>query len=196
MAKAPAIGVGKTRLGAEIGRVEAWRINRSLHARVTRQMISARWRTLLCVAPDRSRFARLPGVWPTILKRIGQGKGDLGERLGRALHGRRMVLVIGVDCPEINTRHIARAIAHLRDKPFVLGPAQDGGFWLLGARCGAAAAKAMSPVRWSTAHAAADVIANLGAGNVALIDTLSDIDDAADLACYRAQRAAKRTSRG
>ncbi len=182
MIKAPRIGRGKSRLAAEIGRVEAWRINRALHRHTFHIACDdPRWRTIMCVAPDRSVRAALPGIWPAHTQRAGQGTGDLGERLARALGGRRNVAVIGADCPELRRRHIASAFGALKRKAFVLGPAVDGGFWLLAARRGRDAAMAMAGVRWSTRHAARDVIRNLGAANVALIDMLRDIDTLSDL---------------
>jgi len=185
MAKAPRIGIGKSRLAAEIGRAEAWRINRALQAQTLRAALDPRWRTLLCVAPDAAVSLRLPAVWTAQAQRIPQGRGDLGARLARALARRRMVAVIGTDCPELKRKHIAAAFAALRRAPFVLGPARDGGFWLLAARSGRNAVGAMARVRWSSRHAAADVIANLGAADVALLPVLGDIDTLADLRAYR-----------
>jgi glycosyltransferase A (GT-A) superfamily protein (DUF2064 family) len=123
----------------------------------------------------------LPGVWPPHVERIAQGEGDFGERLARALCSHRCVAVIGTDCRDITRTHIASGFAALRRQSFALGPARDGGFWLLAARDGAAAGRAMPGVRWSTRHAASDVIANLGEARVALLATLRDVDTAADL---------------
>ncbi|MEZ5995108.1 MAG: TIGR04282 family arsenosugar biosynthesis glycosyltransferase [Hyphomonadaceae bacterium] len=181
MAKAPRIGAGKTRLAAELGRVEAWRINRRLQSHALRVACGPRWRTLLCVAPDSATELALPGVWPRSVMRIAQGRGDLGQRMARAFARRRMVAMIGTDCPVLTRAHIRSAFDALRRAPFALGPAEDGGFWLIAARSGAAAARAMANVRWSTRHAARDVIANIGASRVALLATLRDIDVAADL---------------
>lgn len=194
MAKPPRIGFGKSRLAADLGVVEAWRINRILHAHTMRQACDRRWRTLLCVTPDSAVSLALPGVWPAGVRRIAQGGGDLGARLARALSGRCRVAVIGADCPEISRAHIASAFAALARRRFALGPSRDGGFWLLAARRGAAAAAAMAQVRWSSPHAAADVVAQLGAGDVALLARLRDIDVASDLDGL--QRSAMRASRG
>ena len=180
-AKAPRIGLGKTRLAAQIGSVQAWRINRALQARTMRAANDARWRTLLYVAPDDALDLQLPGVWPGKVERRPQGEGDLGRRLARALEQHNRVAVIGADCRDITRAHIAGAFTALRRAPFALGPAYDGGFWLLAARDGAVAAQAMNKVRWSTQHAAKDVIRNLGAANVAVLASLRDVDVAADL---------------
>lgn len=193
MAKAPRLGAGKSRLAGEIGRAEAWSINRTLHAHTLRMARDPRWRVLLCVTPDRDAGLVLPGVWPSHISRMRQGRGDLGARLARALHGRRNIAVIGTDCPALRRSHIASAFAALKRTPFALGPATDGGFWLLAARDGALAAKAMAGVRWSTRHTASDVIAHLGVRNVKLLPTLRDVDVLADL---RAYRSATRASSG
>lgn len=196
MAKAPLIGTGKTRLAKEIGSVEAWRVNRALHTHTLKVARDAQWRTILCVSPDSSIRIALPRIWPRTVARVVQGGGDLGERLARALAPHKSVAVIGTDCPMLRRKHIAAAFAALRRAPFALGPTHDGGFWLLAARRGAQAARAMGNVRWSSEYAAADVLHNLGAANVSLLPLLRDIDVAADLAFVRAQRPALRPSSG
>jgi glycosyltransferase A (GT-A) superfamily protein (DUF2064 family) len=202
------VGVGKQRLAAEIGRVDAWRVNRALQALCLREAVDARWRTILCAAPDEATRLRLPGVWPRgaalrqaqgsagapSIARIAQGEGDLGARLARVLKARRHVAVIGSDCPGATRGEIAKAFAALKRAPFALGPTHDGGFWILAARDGAAAAQAMEGVRWSSAHACEDVARNLG-GRAAMLTTLRDVDVAADLRAAF-QRPARRASSG
>jgi glycosyltransferase A (GT-A) superfamily protein (DUF2064 family) len=195
MAKAPRLGFGKTRLAAEIGRVEAWRVNRAMQARTLRAANAGPWRTLLCVTPDCAVGRHFPGVWPGRIARLAQGAGGLGERLTRALARRRRVAVIGVDCPEVTPTRIASAFVALRCAPFAIGPAADGGFWILAARSGAEAALALAGVRWSTRHAAKDVMRNVGPHRIALLEQLQDVDTAADLRRWR-QRSAIRASSG
>lgn len=194
MAKAPRLGLGKTRLARQIGNVEAWRINRALQARTLREACDPRWRTLLCVSPDCATMLHLPNIWPSHVVRIAQGEGDLGQRLARVLAPRKRVAVIGADCPALSRAHIASAFTALKRAPFAIGPAEDGGFWLLAARHGAKAAAAMNNVRWSSRHAAADVIRNLAPHRVERLATLWDVDVAADL--KRGQRSAMRLSSG
>lgn len=196
MAKAPRLGQGKSRLAREVGRVEALRINRLLHARTARAALDVRWRTILCISPDRDVDLVLPGVWSLVYppsRRQPQGQGDLGARLARALAPHRSVAVVGTDCPSMTRAHVAAAFRALCRKPFALGRAHDGGFWILAARDGARAARAMHSVRWSSKHAAADVVAALGKRNVALLATLRDVDTLDD---WRAYRSAIRESNG
>jgi len=194
MAKAPRMGQGKSRLARDVGRVEALRINRLLHARTARAALDARWRTIHCIAPDRDVDLVLPGGWSLPYNPpLRQGQGDLGARLARALAPHCSVAVVGTDCPSMTRVHVAAAFRALWRKPFALGPAHDGGFWILAARDGAAAARAMHRVRWSSEHAAADVMVALDARNVALLTTLHDVDTLDD---WRAYRSAMRVSNG
>lgn len=181
MAKAPFIGGGKTRLAADIGRVEAWRINRRLQARTIRAVRNPRWSVVLSVTPRKALGLSVPGVWPVCIQRECQVGYDLGARMSHALFPRKWVAVIGTDALGLTRAHVAAAFAALRRAPFAIGPAVDGGFWLLAARSGRIAAAAMADVRWSTRHAAADVIRNLGSANVARVATLRDVDTGADL---------------
>ncbi|MEC4887155.1 MAG: TIGR04282 family arsenosugar biosynthesis glycosyltransferase, partial [Scytonema sp. PMC 1070.18] len=66
-----------------------------------------------------------------------QGEGDLGERMMRSLvdafqSGAEKVVIIGIDCPDINAQILAQAFEQLRQYDLVLGPAVDGGYYLIG----------------------------------------------------------------
>ena len=68
-----------------------------------------------------------------------QGEGDLGERLNRAFadafaSGAKRVAIIGSDCPYLRAEDIQSAWAELESCDVVLGPAEDGGYWLIGLR--------------------------------------------------------------
>jgi rSAM/selenodomain-associated transferase 1 len=68
-----------------------------------------------------------------------QGEGDLGDRLFRAVAesqaaGVERTLVIGTDCPYLISQDLQQAATALADADLVLGPAQDGGYWLIGLR--------------------------------------------------------------
>lgn len=179
MVKAPVMGRAKTRLGREIGAVEALRFYRAATALLLRRLArDPRWRTVLAVDPPRACRA---SFWPAALPRLPQAKGDLGRRMSdqfrRARHG--PVLLIGSDIPGVGSRHIADAFAALRGADAVFGPAEDGGYWLVGLRAGFRPANLFDSVRWSSRHALADTRANLAGTGVAEAATLFDVDDAA-----------------
>jgi uncharacterized protein len=68
---------------------------------------------------------------------VPQGAGDLGERMQRAFKdafksGAATVVIMGTDIPELTAAEINKAFAVLKQKKMVLGPAKDGGYYLIG----------------------------------------------------------------
>lgn len=177
--KAPRFATVKTRLATTIGPVEALRFHRAQVARLARAVgHDARWRTVLAVSPDAAR-----GPWTDGLAVIGQGRGDLGQRMWHCLQASPRpgpVVLIGSDIPAVRRGHIARAFALLESVDAVFGPAEDGGFWLVGLSRRRALPYPFAHVRWSTSHALDDSLAALPGARVAIADRLADVDDAED----------------
>lgn len=188
-ARAPRMGRAKRRLARDIGTVPAWALaNRWLTDLYRRLGNDPRWVTWLAITPDVG-----PTVFPwpgPATRQIGQGTGDLGQRMGRVIASRPPghVILIGSDIPSVTQRHIARAFKLLAGNDAVFGPTPDGGYWLVGLNRRRPLAP-FTKVRWSSPHARADSLANLRGRRVALADELDDIDDADAL-----RRAAARKS--
>ncbi len=182
MLKEPRPGRVKTRLGRGIGMVcAAWWFRHQV-ARLLRRVEDPRWHLILAVSPDSEGLTSR--VWPAHLPRVPQGRGDLGDRMARLFRSLPPgpACIIGADIPGIEAPHIARAFAALGHHDAVIGPAPDGGYWLIGLRrTGAVPARLFHNVRWSTDHARADTIASLKGHRIALIDRLHDVDEARDL---------------
>jgi glycosyltransferase A (GT-A) superfamily protein (DUF2064 family) len=179
-ARAPAIGVGKSRLARDVGRVEAWRLYRGFLADLLRRLEDPRWRLVVRLAPDRGRL---------VGRRCEpQGRGDLGRRLERALrrHGRGPVAVVGADSPELTRAHVAAAFEGARRRGAALGPAEDGGFWILALSPARVRRLDLEGVRWSTDQAFADAWKALG-GKAERLGLMADIDDGAALSAYRSR---------
>jgi uncharacterized protein len=176
-ARAPQLGRVKQRLSTGIGPAAALAFYRRTLSSVLRRVgRDPRWQTVLAVTPDRTAGAAR--LWPMRLARTAQGRGDLGVRMARSLSGARgPVCIVGADVPDLDARHVWRAFRALAAAEFVLGPAEDGGYWLIGAR-GPLPHALFADVRWSTAYALADTLAGLKGRRVAFVDRLSDIDDA------------------
>jgi glycosyltransferase A (GT-A) superfamily protein (DUF2064 family) len=194
MAKAPRLGQGKTRLARDIGLAQALRINRGLHRKTFKAAADGPWRIILAVTPRPSLRLELPGVWPSpkTAPRIEQGKGDLSVRIARAVCGLQgPVCVIGTDAPGLTNRLLRQAFAALRRSQAVLGPATDGGFWLVGARRAKDLVNSLEGVRWSTAFAAADIAARLPKP-LAYLPALTDVDDLGSLRQAEALRSRAR----
>lgn len=185
MVKLPRPGRVKTRLARGIGSVAAaWWMRHQLR-RLWRRLRDPRWHLVLAVAPDAALCA---ADWPAGVTLLAQGRGDLGDRMGRLLRSlpRHIpagpVCIIGADIPGVTPAHIARAFGALGGADAVFGPAPDGGYWLVGMRrTTRIPATLFRDVRWSSAHALADSIASLPGLRVALTDTLADVDEPADL---------------
>lgn len=181
MVKEPRPGRVKTRLGKGIGMVGAAWWYRHQVARLVRRLEDPRWRLVLAVAPD--QVAMTSRVWPAHLVRVPQGAGDLGDRMGRLLRGfgRGRVCLIGSDIPGILPRHIAEAFAALGSHDAVVGPAVDGGYWLVGLAGRGAPRALFGNVRWSSPHALEDTLRSMKGLRVAQATTLRDVDEVGDL---------------
>ncbi|WP_171236119.1 TIGR04282 family arsenosugar biosynthesis glycosyltransferase [Ruegeria sp. HKCCA6837] len=182
MVKEPHPGRVKTRLGRDIGMVSAAWWFRHQTRSLIRRLRDPRWQIVLAVSPDAEGLNSR--VWPADLPRAAQGRGDLGDRMGRMLRGmpKGPVCLIGADIPGISRAHIASAFGALGRSQMVFGPAPDGGYWLVGAqRYAALPAGLFRNVRWSTEHALADTLATVPGARVSLMDHLRDVDTVADL---------------
>lgn len=178
MAKSPRLGRVKRRLSREIGEAATIRFYRScLSHSLLRLGSDPRWRTVLAIAPDRDVGTSLPSVRVRIA-RLGQGEGDLGQRMQRlfAALPPGPAIIVGSDIPALRPAHVAQAFRLLGGADAVLGPAQDGGFWLIGLKRSLRVPRPFAGVRWSSTHALADTLANLEGRRIAFAATLSDVD--------------------
>ncbi len=189
--KAPRLGRVKSRLAAGIGAVPALRFYRETTTRLLRMVgRDRRWRTSIAVTPLR---ARVGGFWDRRSLRLDQGAGDLGRRMMRVFDALPPgpAVIVGSDIPDLRPSHIATAFRALGSRDVVLGPAVDGGYWLIGLkRLRPIGAAALEGVRWSSRHALADTRARLPRSfSVALLETLEDVDDRESHARWRARDA-------
>lgn len=185
-ARRPVLGVGKRRLAAAVGDVEALRFQRLAIDRLLRRLArDPRWTTTVATSPDRpidwlgGRAAAAP-----------QGRGDLGRRLtalARRFPTGRLV-IIGSDTPVVSPGDVAAAFDALRGHDAVVGPARDGGYWLIGLRRSARAPLPFEGIRWSSAHTLADTLARLDGRRVVRLRTLEDVDDLESYRRFTAQR--------
>lgn len=181
--KAPVAGRVKTRLARDVGPARAAALFRVMSAQAIANAGGGVWKTVLAVDPP-SACARGPASWPRRFQRTPQAKGDLGERMRRAFDAAPPgpAIIIGADAPGARRRHIAAAFRALAGADAVFGPADDGGYWLIGLARRRAAPDLFNGVRWSSAQALKDTLASLPQGfRVSFIDPLRDIDDARDL---------------
>lgn len=129
-------------------------------------------------------------------RRMWQGAGDLGHKLGvvyRTLQRTsEKVLIIGTDSPQIDALWLRDAAATLDDSEFVIGPALDGGFWIIGGRA-AIPSGIFEQVTYSTATTCKDVCARLeSVARLGTTRTTFDIDTVDDLVKLRHDLEARR----
>jgi len=184
-AKAPRLGTVKSRLAVDVGEVEARRIYLQMAEQTIRPLSrDARWQSYLAITPDNDALASFGWSSPE-LARLPQGRGNLGERLGR-IHrdlAPGPVIFIGTDLPDIDTERMGRAFKALGDHDAVIGPAGDGGYWLIGFKRRPRIPDVFNNIRWSSEHTRSDTIRNIEAKihhpRIKLLEQLDDIDDIA-----------------
>jgi len=179
----PVYGKVKTRLAKDIGDDKALEIYKSLlkHTFSITQRLNCKKFVYYAdgIVED--------DIWnlADFFKRQQEGS-DLGERMHHAmnelfLQGFTKVILIGSDCFELNTLVLEEAISQLDQNDAVLGPANDGGYYLLGLID--IIPELFANKIWSTDQVAKDTINDLKKlqKNYYLLPKLNDIDDASDL---------------
>jgi uncharacterized protein len=186
-AKAPVPGAAKTRLIAALGADGAARLHARLVERALETACAAHLGPVeLCCAPDRAHpfFAACAAPFGAAL--TDQGTGDLGERMHRALAAGLPAVLIGADCPAMTPEYLrdgAGALAAGYD--VVLGPAEDGGYVLIGAN--RTRPDAFARIGWGGPDVMAEQRARLreGGWRWSELAPLWDVDRPEDLARIR-----------
>ncbi len=118
------------------------------------------------------------------VKKLQQGDG-LGKRMTNAFQeafaaGFKKTVIIGSDCPEINSELVNEAFHHLEHADVVIGPATDGGYYLLGMR---SFHNLFEGINWSTGEVYASTIQKVQAAGLTFekLTELTDIDTVEDL---------------
>ncbi len=186
--RAPRRGEVKTRLAAGIGADAALAVYRRLaeHTLATAAPL-AREGVLLRVhhapadaGPEvRAWLGSAPAYLP-------QAQGDLGARMEAAFgsafrEGAERAVIVGSDLPALSTGLLRRAFAVLDGSDAVVGPARDGGYYLLGLR--RPIEGLFSGIRWSTPEVLGATLGRLRAAGAepVLLEELADVDTVEDL---------------
>lgn len=182
--RAPRPGSVKTRLAAEIGADEACAAYRKLLDKLMPELRPPDFSVELRHTPDDAAGELTPWVavgW----EQSPQGDGDLGQRLKRAAldsieRGFRQILIIGSDCPYLTAADLLEARNLLLENEVVLGPAKDGGYWLIGMRdCHF---HLFQGIPWSTSRVFSTTVARATEAGlkIGLLRPLADVDTAED----------------
>jgi len=198
-AREPRAGAVKTRMQPALSARQACSLHSDLLLWTCRSLCEAKLADVelwIAGGRDHAVFERCETLGITTL--YSQRGADLGERMASAmadgLARYRKVILVGSDCPAIDSDYLQKAIAALDTQPLVLGPASDGGYVLIGATRIQAAI--FAGVSWGSSQVFTETVQRIveeGSGWCQL-STLSDIDRPEDLPQWRALSSAGRVS--
>jgi uncharacterized protein len=185
IAKEPVAGLAKTRLVPALGEAGAAEAATAMLADTLAAVRATGVDSWLCFTPAaaRERLGRLaPGFGL-----LAQGTGDLGDRLAACLAdllaaGADRAAIVGADIPHVPIACYRRAFALLDEADVVLGPALDGGYYLVAAK--AARPALFVGVPMGTDAVLSETLARATAAGlaVALLPPMRDLDRVEDLA--------------
>lgn len=186
--RAPQPGRVKTRLAAAVGEGAALRIYRRLAEHTmaeVRALAADDVAVRVHYAPADAGDAVRGWLGADVLY-LPQAEGDLGVRMMDAFarafsDGAEHVVIVGSDLPEVSASLLHRAFRLLDAHPAVIGPARDGGYYLLGLR--GMMEGVFDGIAWSTAEVLRATLDRLHAAGVepAMLEVLSDVDTVDDL---------------
>jgi rSAM/selenodomain-associated transferase 1 len=181
------LGQVKTRLASGMGEARALEIYRHLTQStysVLEDVLAPVWTYFSDFIPET--------VNPPIAKSFVQEGQDLGERMAHAFArsfelGMDKVVLIGTDCPTLQSHHLYQAFEALTHSDLVLGPATDGGYYLIGMK--RRADYLFEGISWSTAEVLSQTlnVASQHGLTTTLLCELDDIDTQEDWERYRSQ---------
>ena len=186
--RAPEPGRVKTRLAAEIGARAALRVYRRLaeHAVAEARALGADVALRIHFTPADAGEAVRAWLRDDGAAYLPQAEADLGGRMRAAFEaafaeGHRRVVIIGSDLPGLTAELLRAGFAGLDRHPVVLGPANDGGYYLLGLR--RMIPEILHGIPWSTGEVFERTIERLRVLGItpARLPALGDVDVAADL---------------
>ncbi len=195
----PEPGKTKTRLIPGLGAEGAATVQRQM----TEHMLKSahRWQTQTAGPNDGPRNVRVltaggnAALFQTWLGHQwqfqSQAAGDLGDRMATAFrqgfeNGSDRVVIIGIDCPDITDHLLNQAFQQLSHHDLVLGPAVDGGYYLIGLRASAqtlAIPALFEAMDWGTGSVRETTLARAHSQQltVAQLQELTDVDYPEDL---------------
>jgi uncharacterized protein len=179
-AKNPILGQVKTRLAATVGNKKALEVYQQLLAHTNKISASINAKKSVYY----SEFIEQEDQWKSSIydKKLQEGD-DLGVRMKNAFqqHPKRKAVLIGTDCPGLSATIIDQAFEALSFVDVVIGPAEDGGYYLIGMN--QLEESLFQDVTWSSSEVLNETVNKINKKKLSflLLKTLSDVDTEKDL---------------
>lgn len=190
MVKAPQAGRVKTRLDPLLGPQGCARLAAALLTHTVSVAIDSGFEVTVAYDPP-DAGEEVAALLPSGVGMVAQSEGDLGHRMAAAAAGPldrgRPAILIGTDTPTLQADSLCQAAERLEDADVVIGPAADGGYYLIGLARPVPEIFRLGPI-WGGPSVLVDSLhAAAGAGaNVSLLDMRRDLDTPEDAAALLA----------
>ncbi len=185
--KSPQAGAVKTRLAGEIGDEAACELYKSFAEDVLCALGRTSARVRLFYDPPGGR-ERIESWLGDCYELVPQEGADLGERMAEAFgdcfaQGFSTVVLIGSDIPDMTVEYVEKAFDVLRSDDAVIGPASDGGYYLIGFRRDGFSPDVFRDITWGSQSVLDETTKKMNAGGVSFsrLGVLHDIDNVSDL---------------
>ncbi|MBO2543993.1 TIGR04282 family arsenosugar biosynthesis glycosyltransferase [Salegentibacter sp. BDJ18] len=177
----PEPGKVKTRLATDVGDITAFKIYNFL----LEHTVSVTKNLAVSKEVYYSEGIAQNDIWETEIftKKLQQGEG-LGERMKNAFeegfkNGYQNIIIIGSDLYDLQREDLEKAFQLLQEKHAVIGPATDGGYYLLGMN--QLLPEVFENKKWGTSSVLEDTLKNLKGKNIGLLEARNDVDYYSDI---------------
>jgi len=180
-------GKVKTRLAASVGDVKAARVYKTFVAATIARLSAIESQHVLAYSPDDdATHAAFTAADLNGWSLTAQSAGDLGNRMAdffenRFNEGAESVVLVGTDSPNLPLIEVQEAYEHLKTCDVVIGPTEDGGYYLVGATRNTP--PIFDDIPWSTPEVLPTTIERLNQADISLaqLDPWYDVDEVYDL---------------
>jgi rSAM/selenodomain-associated transferase 1 len=184
-AKEPLLGKVKTRLQPELGESGALALHCALITYQVNQLLASNLAPLELWVSSNPRHELFRGLVPTSKLFVQQGQ-DLGQRMDHAfmqtLKSSRTAVIVGADCPSVDADYLTQALSALKgESEAVFGPADDGGYVLVGLR--ERQPELFRNIPWGTSKVMSETQKHLRVAGLStrILDSRWDVDRPEDL---------------
>ena len=183
--KEPKLGNVKTRLANDTDETFALEVYLNCIKDLLQTLKALPYRLKLCVHGDDSVIKKEFGELDIFFQR----GYDLGEKMRHAfeyefLKGHDKILLIGSDTPHIPKESFIEGFEALNEKPCVIGPSLDGGYYLIGFNKNTFTPEIFEDITWSSEKVLEETLQKVNSNDVYLLQDLNDIDTLEDLKLF------------